>query len=38
MANDLAAMAALSADRFASQEAQEGIRAFTEKRPPSWTL
>jgi methylglutaconyl-CoA hydratase len=38
MADDLAAMAALSAARFASEEGQEGIRAFTEKRPPSWTL
>lgn len=26
----------LSADLFASEEAQEGMRAFAEKRPPSW--
>jgi methylglutaconyl-CoA hydratase len=36
MAQDFAAMLELSATRFASAEAQEGIRAFTEKRPPSW--
>lgn len=36
MAQDFAAMLKLSAARFASAEAQEGIRAFTEKRPPSW--
>jgi methylglutaconyl-CoA hydratase len=36
MAQDFAAMLELSAARFASAEAQEGIRAFTEKRPPSW--
>lgn len=29
-------MAALSARLFASEEAQEGIRAFLEKRPPAW--
>jgi len=29
-------MAALSARLFASDEAQEGIRAFLEKRPPAW--
>ena len=29
-------MAELSADLFASDEAQEGIRAFLEKRPPAW--
>ena len=33
---DFAAMCELSAARFGSAEAQEGIRAFTEKRPPSW--
>jgi methylglutaconyl-CoA hydratase len=33
---DFAAMLELSAARFASAEGQEGIRAFTEKRPPSW--
>jgi methylglutaconyl-CoA hydratase len=31
-----AAMLELSAARFASAEGQEGIRAFTDKRPPSW--
>ncbi|MGH4011562.1 MAG: enoyl-CoA hydratase-related protein [Pseudonocardiaceae bacterium] len=36
MTQDFAAMLELSAARFASAEAQEGIRAFTEKRPPSW--
>ncbi|WP_055481274.1 enoyl-CoA hydratase family protein [Sphaerimonospora mesophila] len=29
-------MADLSAERFTSAEGQEGIRAFREKRPPSW--
>jgi methylglutaconyl-CoA hydratase len=36
MAQDFAAMLELSAARFASAEGQEGIRAFTEKRPASW--
>lgn len=36
MPADLAAMLELSAVRFTSAEAQEGIRAFIEKRPPSW--
>lgn len=36
MAEDFAAMNALSASYFASEEGQEGIRAFGEKRPPSW--
>jgi methylglutaconyl-CoA hydratase len=36
MSDDLAAMTMVSAERFASEEAQEGIRAFTEKRKPSW--
>ncbi|MDQ3154058.1 MAG: enoyl-CoA hydratase-related protein [Actinomycetota bacterium] len=36
MADEFAAMLALSAARFASEEGQEGIRAFAEKRPPSW--
>ncbi|MGH3778639.1 MAG: enoyl-CoA hydratase-related protein [Pseudonocardiaceae bacterium] len=36
MAQDFASMLELSAARFASAEGQEGIRAFTEKRPPSW--
>lgn len=31
-----AALVALSAERFASAEGQEGIAAFTEKRPASW--
>ncbi|HKR48842.1 MAG TPA: enoyl-CoA hydratase-related protein [Pseudonocardiaceae bacterium] len=33
---DFTAMLELSATRFASAEAQEGIHAFTEKRSPSW--
>ena len=37
VAEDFAAMFDLSAERFASPEGQEGIRAFAEKRPPSWT-
>ncbi len=36
MAEDLARMQALSASCFAGAEGQEGIRAFAEKRPPSW--
>ncbi len=36
MADDLAAMSALSAEYFASAEAAEGIAAFREKRPPAW--
>jgi methylglutaconyl-CoA hydratase len=36
MAEDFAAMLALSARHFASEEGQEGIRAFAQKRPPSW--
>jgi methylglutaconyl-CoA hydratase len=35
-AQDFAAMLELSTARFASEEAQEGIRAFTQKRPPAW--
>ncbi|WP_327091349.1 enoyl-CoA hydratase-related protein [Nonomuraea sp. NBC_01738] len=31
-------MAALSAERFTSEEGQEGIAAFMEKRPPKWTV
>ncbi len=31
-----AAMGQVSAERFASEEAREGMRAFTERRPPSW--
>ena len=30
------AMAALSAERFASDEGQEGMRAFAERRDPPW--
>jgi methylglutaconyl-CoA hydratase len=33
---DFAAMLKISAARFASAEGREGIRAFAEKRPPSW--
>lgn len=36
MTEDFAAMLELSAQRFASAEGQEGIRAFGEKRAPSW--
>ena len=36
MAADFAAMLELSARRFASPEAQEGMRAFAEKRRPAW--
>jgi methylglutaconyl-CoA hydratase len=36
MAEGLARMAELSAGRFASAEAQEGMAAFAEKRDPSW--
>ena len=36
MSQDFAAMLELSAERFASAEGQEGIRAFAEKRPASW--
>lgn len=32
----MAEMAALSRERFASDEGREGMRAFAEKRPPSW--
>ena len=31
-----AAMTELSAERFASDEAKEGIAAFLEKRDPNW--
>lgn len=31
-------MTALSAQRFTSEEGQEGIAAFMEKRPPKWTV
>ncbi len=33
-----AAMLALSAGFFAGEEGQEGMRAFAEKRPPSWAV
>jgi methylglutaconyl-CoA hydratase len=35
-AEAFAAMARLSSERFASDEAQEGMRAFAEKRSPAW--
>ncbi len=36
MADDLAALVETSARFFASDEGQEGIRAYGEKRPPRW--
>jgi len=36
VATGLARMAELSADRFASQECQDGLAAFAEKREPRW--
>ncbi|MFL6142573.1 MAG: enoyl-CoA hydratase-related protein [Labedaea sp.] len=36
LAEDFAAMTALSADFFASEEGQEGILAFAQKRAPNW--
>ncbi|SHN46722.1 enoyl-CoA hydratase-related protein [Cryptosporangium aurantiacum] len=36
LADDFAAMNAMSAAFFAGEEGQEGIRAFREKRPPAW--
>jgi enoyl-CoA hydratase len=36
LTRDAASMVALSARLFASPEALEGIRAFLDKRPPSW--
>lgn len=36
LAEDFRRMAALSAERFASAEAREGIAALLEKRPPAW--
>jgi methylglutaconyl-CoA hydratase len=38
VADGLARMAELSASRFASQEAQEGMAAFADKRQPSWIV
>jgi methylglutaconyl-CoA hydratase len=36
VADELARMAEISAERFASEEAQEGMAAFAAKREPSW--
>jgi methylglutaconyl-CoA hydratase len=36
LGDDFADMLELSAGFFAAEEGQEGIRAFAEKRPPSW--
>jgi methylglutaconyl-CoA hydratase len=36
MAERFAAMQKLSAEFFAGEEGQEGMRAFAEKRPPAW--
>jgi len=36
LSRDLDRMLELSAERFGSYEAAEGIRAFLERRPPSW--
>ncbi|HXV94198.1 MAG TPA: enoyl-CoA hydratase-related protein [Pseudonocardia sp.] len=38
MADRFAEMLALSATFFAGEEGQEGMRAFAEKRPPSWAV
>jgi methylglutaconyl-CoA hydratase len=38
VADGLARMAKLSAERFASAEAQEGMAAFAEKRDPAWAV
>lgn len=38
MADRFAAMQELSAGFFAGEEGQEGMRAFAEKRPPSWVV
>ncbi len=38
LAQESSAMTELSARLFASAEAQEGIHAFLEKRPPSWRV
>ncbi|HEU0127761.1 MAG TPA: enoyl-CoA hydratase, partial [Pseudonocardiaceae bacterium] len=38
LAENLAAMLDLSAQRFTSAEARQGIRAFREKRPPPWAV
>ena len=36
ISEDFAAMLSLSAEHFAGEEGQEGIAAFSEKRPPRW--
>jgi enoyl-CoA hydratase len=36
LAQEAGSMAALSATLFESEEAQEGMRAFLERRPPAW--
>ncbi|MBA8825435.1 methylglutaconyl-CoA hydratase [Saccharopolyspora lacisalsi] len=36
LSDDFAEMLALSAEHFAGEEGKEGIRAFSEKRRPSW--
>jgi methylglutaconyl-CoA hydratase len=36
LSEDFAAMNTLSAQYFAGDEGQEGLRAFAEKRPPAW--
>lgn len=36
MSDDFSEMLALSAEHFAGEEGQEGIRAFAEKRKPNW--
>lgn len=36
MADDFAAMATLSASRFAGEEGREGMAAFAQKRPAAW--
>ncbi|MCC5581846.1 enoyl-CoA hydratase/isomerase family protein, partial [Microtetraspora sp. AC03309] len=38
VAEGMRRMAELSAERFASEEGQEGIRAFMEKRPAAWAV
>ena len=38
LADDFRRMAALSAERFGSDEAREGMSAFREKRRPSWAI
>jgi len=38
VATGMARMAELSAARFASEECQQGMAAFAEKRAPSWAV